>query len=106
MSSLMNWSSSSMGARVVMALVLPLLVLCSCRHAVQHACYDVVPLPKQMTIDSAIGFEVNSATPMILQDDDSVLQHNATFLCGYLESCFGIAPMVSVKCFFIHFLLF
>lgn len=82
-------------AMTCIMVALLLLVSCSCRRDVQYASYEVIPLPRQLVLQEGAGFVVDASTPVIIQDGDSVIAHNASFLCRYLELCLGKATTVS-----------
>ena len=51
----------------------------------QVANYDVVPLPKSVTLPTAPGFVLNEQVQIVFDEDDQDMERNAHFLADYVK---------------------
>lgn len=52
--------------------------------------YDIVPLPKSISISKGKAFTLNSNTPIVYTGNDPQMQLNANFLAEYISELTGL----------------
>ncbi len=67
------------------------LVAAACSSHVQHADYNVIPLPQSITLDeSAPAFKLTASTQIAYPEGNEELQRDAEFLAQYLKQMTGL----------------
>jgi len=65
------------------------LTFTSCSDRIEKADYQVIPLPKEITIDNGMPFVLNKNTKIAYPQNQPELQNEAELLAGYIEDIMG-----------------
>ena len=78
--------------RIVVAIIgIAILTLSSCQKQIETADYQVVPLPKEISLTDKKPFILDKNTVIECQKD---LQKEADFLADYIEDIYGFRPRI------------
>lgn len=78
--------------RIVVAIIgIAILTLSSCQKQIETADYQVVPLPKEISLTDEKPFILDKNTVIECQKD---LQKEADFLADYIEDIYGFRPRI------------
>ncbi len=78
--------------RIVVAIIgITILTLSSCQKQIETADYQVVPLPKEISLTDKKPFILDKNTVIECQKD---LQKEADFLADYIEDIYGFRPRI------------